>query len=453
MFIPNSSRKRFPYRGATSSSELNDLTDNLVSDIHGLNNQLVSTENRLESVVKILVDENRFLKSQLASIRRSKADESLVRARNGLRVTHSQSMYDLSNVKFFSVANLRPHIDSLYGVATLPSNAIESKFTRTSIYDGGSIVPLSLTVSTTSLFADENTSLPTEHEVDAASVDEGEPSNAFNGVNSSWWIRSVEYPLDSDVNEVQVELIVNVPSQNNIQSNVFTIHPYPVGTVDIMDISFSSDLAGSFYKIPHRDAPTIVNPLTSSTEKIFIFPPRDIDQIRIRLRQRHFIEENGKKVFRYGLQEVGLYLVDFEKTNSSTDFSSWIQQTNSENISMCHEIKAPEGFFFNAINHFSSDPDFTLEDSANRHIVYRIYDDDPTQSAGLEIWNSTNTLPQNMPSTLGSQLAIAGNITSLFVVTSMRFVETIGGSNSPYRANTPPYVNGFTIEYSASPAF
>ena len=156
---------------------------------------------------------------------------------------------------------------------------------------------------------------------------------------------------------------------------------------------------------------------------------------------------------RYGLQEVGLCLVDFEKTNSSTDFSSWIQQTNSENISMCHEIKAPEGFFFNAINHFSSDPDFTLEDSANRHIVYRIYDDDPTQSAGLEIWNSTNTLPQNMPSTLGSQLAIAGNITSLFVVTSMRFVETIGGSNSPYRANTPPYVNGFTIEYSASPAF
>jgi hypothetical protein len=443
----------FPYRGKTSSRKFNDVFDQLVTDVHALSLEAAGNESRLIELAKILVDENRFLKRRIAQLELVKDAENRVRARNNLRLTHHQSMYEVRNLDFFATANLVPLLNPTYGLATLPVNAVENKFVRNSVYSGDVIVPLSLTTTVSSSFANEGTATVSEHEPDSHKVDPGTPENAFNGVNQSYWVRTVEYPADSDVAEVEVELIVTVPSQNNTQSNVLTIHPYPVGGVDITDVSVSADLTSSFTKLNHSEVPTLISPTNNAREQYYLFPAQDVDQVKIRLRQRHFIEEDGKKVFRYGLQEVGLMLVDFEKTNATTAFDAWSQQTNAETVAMAHRLDAPAGSFFTAVHNFSSTPDFTLEDAANRHVIYRIYNDNPVNGSGTEIWNSNQTLPQDQPSSVGSQLAIAGNVTSLYIVTSLRFVETAGGANSPYKANTAPYVKGFTLEYSVSPSF
>jgi hypothetical protein len=443
----------FPQNGPTNSRDLNAFVDQVTKDIHGINLESVTNSNRIEEAFRILIDEIRFLKSKVSQLEKINESFDKVNARNGLRVSNLISMYDTRNLSFFDNQILRPVVDSTYGILHLPVNALEPKFYTNSINTSDTITPLSLTYEVTATFTDEGDVSPTDHEEGAIEVNEGVVTNAFNGINTQYWVRTVEFAADSDVTEVQCELIVNIPNQNNTMSNVMTLHPYPIAGVDVIDISVSSDLAGSFVRLPHNDAPTTNRPLNNCREHKFIFAPMDIDQVRIRLRQKNFTEFDGRKVFRYGLQELGLSLIEFEKTTASLTMANWTAQNDSDNIAAVWKIEAPAGTFFTAINHFSSDPDFSLEQSSNSHILFKIYDGDPTSGSGVEIWNSTKTLPQDQPSNIGAQISLQGNIRIIYVSASLRYVESSGGVNSPFRANTSPYLKGITLEYSLAASF
>jgi len=451
-YQPTTKRQAFPERGASSSRQLNDFVDQAVNDLHGINNLVTANESRVEEVIKILTDESRYLKRRVSQLEAENDARKMINGRNGIRLTHYQSMYDVRNMSFFSNDTfLKPHINTTYGLAYLPSNSSETKFFTNSIYDGSVIVPADLSIEVTDVFIDPGGSTATSHEDGRSKLIEGNPKNAFNGVNNSYWVRTVEFPAESDVTEVQVQVTVTLPSQNNTMSNLMTIHPYPIGGIDIMEISTSPDLTSSFTNISHPDAPTTSTPINNSREKLLIFPPQDIDQVRLKIRQRNFIIENGKKIFRYGLQEIGLWLVDFEKATSRASFDDWIASANNENISFINKVSAPKNTFITALHFFSSDPDITLEDTSDRHVVYRIYDSDPTAGTLVELWNSNQTLPQNQPSSVGSQITLSGTVTDLYVVTSMRYAHSSGGINSPFKSNTSPYVKGFTVEYSVLP--
>jgi hypothetical protein len=443
----------FPQYGPTNSRDLNNFIDQVVKDIHGLNSTTISNEIRIEETFRILVDEILHLKQKVSQLEKINESFDKINARNGLRVSTFISMYDLRNIKYFQNQTLRPVVDSTYGIMHLPVNAVESKFYTSSIFTTDTISPLSLTYSVSSTFTDSGAVSAVDHEEGAIEIDEGIVPNAFNGVNTKYWVRTVEFSAESDVTEVQCELIVNVPNQNNTMSNVLTIHPYPIGNVDIIDISVSSDLSGSFVSLPHPDAPTASKPLNNAREHKFVFSPMDIDQVRIRLRQKNFTNYNGRKVFRYGMQELGLFLIDFEKSTASLTYENWSAQNDADNIVAVWRLDAPAGNFFTAINHFSTEPDFTLEQAANRHFLFKIYDGDPTTGSGVEIWNSNMTLPQNQPSNIGAQISLAGNIKTLYVSASLRYVQSSGGVSSPFRVNTSPYLKGISIEYSLATAF
>jgi hypothetical protein len=450
----NTRRQSYPLRGPTSSKKLNDSNDQIVSDLHGLNNMMSAIESRMEEMFNVLYDESRFLRRRVNSIELLERSRNLINGRNGIRLFHSQTMYDISNLGFFGGdISLRPQVLPIYGLATLPNNAVEQKFFTNSIYNGEVIVPEDLVVEVTNTFIDPGSSTATNHEPGAIEIRPGEPKNAFNGVNRSYWVRTVIYPGDSDVTEVQVQLTVTLPSQNNTLSNIMVIHPYPLGSVDILEISTSPDLTSSFTQLSHKDAPTTQSSINNSRELMYVFQPQDIDQVRIKIRQRNFVLENGKKVFRYGLQELGLALMDFEKQTSRLDLNEWIGQSDVNNISFINEVKAPTNFFFTAVHYFSSDPNIELEEAGDRHVLYRIYDSDPSTSSAMELWNSNEPFPQNMSPSVGQQITLAGTVTSLFVVTSLRYVHTSGGINSPYPTNTAPYVKGFNLEYSVAPMF
>lgn len=444
-------KNRMPLDGPAKSTILNNFMDQVVEDLISIDNRGVSNEVRIEEIVKILKDEVRFLSRKISSIELSEKEKERINARNGIRISYHQSAYNVDNLLFFQNSALRPIIDSTYGIGHLPINDIESKFTSVSLVDGSVIVPASLRYSVSSSFIDEGSVSATDHESGYESLSEGKITNAFNGVNTSYWIRTVEFPADSDVTEVQCELVVTVPSQNNTYSNMLTIHPYPTAGVDVIDISFSSDLTSAWYKLPVINPPSLSNPYNNSREQKFLFASQDIDQIRIRLRQRNFVIENDRKIFRYGLQDVGLYLCDFEKTSSSLSFSDWSSQSDSDKISCVYRIDAPSNNYFTAINYFSSNPDFSLEESSNRHLVFRIYNGNPISGSGIEIWNSTQSLPQNQGSNLANQITLNGLVSSIYVSVSMRHVDSSGGSHSPFAVNSSPWFKGFTIEYSLSP--
>lgn len=452
MYIPNSKRIQFPYNGPTSSADLNDLSDSLTSDIGGLANALNANELDLNEFKKVSFDQIRYLLRKVSELEASNTARNYINGYNNLRLVHHQTAYDTSNLKLFSNVQYAPRVDTTYGVITLPSNLIEPKFYANHITDGQTIVPLSLNTAVSSVFIDEGGSTPVDHEAGNIKVSSGDPTRAFNGINTSYWVRTVEFDGASDVTEVQCEIIVTVPRQNNTVSNTLVVHPYPIGGVDIVDVSYSPDLTSAFIKIPHSEVPYLLSPKNNAREMFFTFPPTDIDQIRIRLRQRNFIEEDGKKVFRYGLQEVGLYLIDYEKGTADLSGSAWTAQNDSSNIACVYKIDAPAGFFFTAINHFTSSPNFALEDASNRHLFFKIYSSDPTLGSATELWNSSKTVPQNQSTSVGSQISLSGNIRTIYVMSAMRYVRTSGGVNSPFRANSAPYLKSFTLEYSVASA-
>lgn len=453
-YTPSTKRKAFPARGPSSSKELNDHVDQVATDINALALEAAQNEADIRDATKTVLDEMRYLHRRVAQLEQDISHQKMINATNGLRTTIHQSMYKVDNLSFLGSNNaLRPIVTPQFGIAHLPSNAVEAKFFSNSIYNGDVITPGSLSVTVTPTFIPEGASESVNHELGAQKVIEGTPRNAFNGNNRSYWVREVEFPASSDVTEVSVELVATLPSQNNTKSNVLTIHPYPLGSVDIIDISTSPDLTSSFTKLQHNDAPSLTSPSNNAQQMKYVFPAQDIDQVRVRLRTRNFVEEDGKKIFRLGLQELGLFLVDFEKSSASLSFTAWTALADEDNISMVHRLDAPSGFFFTAIHHFQSSPDITLENDLNRHVTFRIYNGDPAVGAGSQIWSSNDTYPQSQPDSVGSQLSLAGSASSLYVVTNMRFVETSGGVNSPFPANTSPYLNGFSMEVSLRPSF
>jgi len=107
------------------------------------------------------------------------------------------------------------------------------------------------------------------------------------------------------------------------------------------------------------------------------FAPLEITKLKVTLRQRTPVEWDGYRVFSYGLQELGLQLVEFDHTAYS---KIGPYQSNAA----VFKVHAPEGFTFEQILDFYCDPYY---DTGADHtkIYYHIYVD---ETLTTEVWNS-----------------------------------------------------------------
>lgn len=257
----------------------------------------------------------------------------------------------------------------------------------------------------------------------------GDPYLAFNGNNQTYWIRKVEFPLDSRVDQVEVELVVIVPESVSTDANMIEVSPFPNGSVDITELATASDLGDNFVTVPGFSS------VDNATATRYHFASKTVDQIRIRLRQRNWVEENGKKVFYYGLQELGLKSVDYDKTsNSVNDFGA--------NNSFIMQINAPPGYLFNSIYRIDPSPNFLLEDQNKRHIHIRI--GTTTDFNVGTIWNSDTTYPPQQVTVPIS----ANGVDTLYVFCQLRYVTENGGVLSPFEVGTTPYFRGLGLTYT-----
>jgi len=238
----------------------------------------------------------------------------------------------------------------------------------------------------------------------------------------------VEFPLDSRVDQVEVELTVDLPEGSSSEGNLLEVYPFPNGSVDITSISSAGNVGNSFTAIPGF----------SSVDNIefrrYHFPVQRIERLKLRLRQRNWVEENGKKVFYYGMQEFALKLVDYDKNYSAT-------AAFGQNHTFIAKIDAPAGFGFDRIYKIFPGPDFLLEDTGRRHVRLRIGTD---ETFGSFLWDSdSNTEPQRT----GTSIAI-GSAETIFAAFELKFVTDTGGSLSPFAVGTTPYVKGLGLSYT-----
>jgi len=197
--------------------------------------------------------------------------------------------------------------------------------------------------------------------------------------------------------------------------------------VDITDVAIASTIGTAFSTVS-----TFTEQLDAGATRIF-FPTQQVGMIKVRFRQRYWRQKEGYKVFRYGLEELSLQLVDWDK---SYDGAAAI----TANHTFGYYIDAPAGYKFTLVKDLFSTPDFELETAGSRHIHFKIAAD---VEGSTVFWDSDlNDPPRTTPVT------ITGDRTRLFVLTTMNFVSTSGGASSPFPVGTTPYLNRYAMAYT-----
>lgn len=423
-------RRPARFRGQMISADYNDSQEEIISDIQQLVGAVNSLNTRLSNSILILSNENAYLRRQVSALMSQREySEKLSTKTNGL-VTR---LIDFSTTEGITFPNglddsASAMVAAEYGEVTLPANSIENKFYVTSLSNNKIITPtLNITVSGT---FDKGAGDGITNYERGGHVVEGKVEHAFNGINDQYWTRKVEFPIDSRVDQVECELTVTVPDGTSSNANLIEIVAFPNGAVDITELAIASDLSNNFIRVSGFE------PIDNFISRRYHFPSTIVDQVKIRFRQRNWIEENGKKVFYYGLQELGLKLVDYDK--QFTPGGSF-----GTNNSFILSIPAPQGTLFRNIYSIDPLPNFLLEDTNKRHVHVRLCSS--LDYSNNILWDSDTAYP---PQTTTVPLVV--NTDTLYAFIQMNYVNSTGGLSSPYLVGTTPYLLGLGLTFTLS---
>lgn len=425
-------RRPAPRRGALRSDQYNDFQEEVVADISQLSSAVNSLHSRLQKEMLTIHNENAYLRRQVDALRNQQTYIEQVAGANGFLATR---LIDLSDTKGITFPNdlddtFSPMVSAEFGEATLPANAIENKFYVTSIRTGRIVPPSDLQVTVTGTFDKKDGKGLVNYERGGI-VNPGKPEYAFNGNNQLRWQRRVEFPLDSKVDQVECELTVTVPSGSNTRANLIELYPFPNGSVDIIELATAADLGDTFITVPGFQSSD------NLAVKRWHMSPTVVEQVKVRLRQRNWVEENGKKVFYYGLQELGLKLIDYDK--------SWVPGgAFGTNHTFVVKIPAPAGYAFKDLYRFEPTPNFLLEDMSQRHVHVRLTS--TPDFSGSIFWDSDTNQP---PQFLGSGITLS-NMSTIYAIVQLNFVSSTGGSSSPFLVGTTPHVSSMGLSFTLS---
>lgn len=381
--------------GPASSEDFNDMVAALLKDLTNLASQGNANKVSVENVSRLLFEE--FLNAQNTAAARIED----IRRANYLKAVRSEDVDNFISFRFFrgpeyyvSYENIsaerRARVEPIYGQAILPYNNVVS---RTYAVDPETGDPI-LATGIDAVVTGEGES--------GGEVTEGTPTKAFNGQNRDYWIRKVAFPLEHDVADVAAEIEVSLPDVFAGQANMLTIHPYPLGQLDIEEIKYSVDASDPSISL------TGFTPVRGAGFMRWVFPPLGITKMTIKLRQRNFIEEDGKKVFYLGAQEIGVQLVEFDQTAGET------QRTN--NNSVVAVVEAPEGYYFNLLKRLFTDPDYATALTETGIRLYIFTDEDLTN----QVWSSYDD-----PRLEDAEVDVsAGSYQKLYILVNLQYLDT-----------------------------
>lgn len=429
---PNVQRAPARARGPLSSEDYNNFQDQVFDDINNLSEAVNILSSRLVKALNNTESDTQSIRSRIDNLEEKLIYREFVAGKTGSRVDKYIDFHDSSSITFPSNLNIsrRAEIKSQFGEIYLPANSVENKFYNFSLRTNQIVLAPDFSVSVTNTF-DKLDGNGTRNYENGGDINPGTPEYAFNGINELAWLRSVSFPLESTVEEVECQLTITVPTTVSSQANLLEIVPYPNGSVDLLELSTASDLSSSFISIENFEE---INNINATR---YHFTPRDVEQIRIRLRCRNWRDINGKKVFQYGLQELGLKLVDYVKTlTSDVNFG--------DVVTSVIKIDAPRSHVFNSLFRIDPNPNFFLEDSGNRHVRLRL---SRTQDLSGVLWDSNvHTLPQH---SVNNGFSLGGAAT-IYAIYTLLFVKNSSGYSSPFPVGTTPTVKGLGLYFSAT---
>lgn len=399
MTIPKFRKISVQKHGQIKSLDINSMQDSLEYDISYLYSRSSYLESRIVSAelsrdLTMMAD-----RAIVEHLLKQEEENRLFRAYHGQVVNETKTFRTSRNIFFehptsWSISeDNRLRVDTSLGQVTLPYDSIVSRFY--------SVVPDTRSAIQVS---DVEAELIPIKEPTPLKIVNTDLNSAFNGVNDEFWKREVWFPLHSDVEEVIVDVDVTVPVAIATKSNVIQIRPYPEGTVDIVHILYETSDSDPVFDLTDHAVTSWSGHDIPAYESSGIrghFKPLGIQRLKVRLRQRNFVERNGFKVFVYGLQELGLFLVDFDSDDTNVSASSPINDK-----AMVVKFVSPKGYNFGRITSIVSNP------SVGDDLVMAVYSDFALTN---KLWDSNSPLPQSLSP------IVTGNTNSIYVAVGMGY--------------------------------
>lgn len=415
------------FRGPLSSQEFNNFQDAVVKDITNLSTAVNANAQNILGANHSTALENAYLKRQIEDLR---AALEYREHSFGKQNVKTDKYVDFHNTSGFMFPNTVSHsklcpFKGQFGEVFLPQKTIQNKFYNISLRTNEIAQPDDLSIQVESSFDKLDGRGIIDYER-GGRVIPGTPANAFNGLNESAWLREVSFPIESDVDEVEVQMTVVVPSGVSSQANLMEVVPAPEGSIDIVSISTAPNLNNAFVSIDG------FNEVKNATSKRWHFPPRNVEQVRVVLRTRNWRERNGKKVFTYGLQELNMKLVEYRKEFLESD-------TFGQNPTVIVKIDAPRNHVFSTLFRVDPYPNFLTEDADKRHVRLRL---SRTPDFTSVFWDSGTNIPPQLGTSGGVAMGASG---SIYAIYTLKFVSSSGGTNSPYLVGTTPFLNGLGL--------
>lgn len=357
-FVPKPTSRR----GVSRTSDNNDMIAALTQDVFELTTHTNVNEVGIKDLSRLLFNE--FMNARNTAVRAIEA----TRAAHVTAAIAGETIHNFIDLRTFRGPDYyicfeglptqrRARIEPTYGQAILPYNMYAERMYAVDPETNAVVIP-------------ENLAFDIGDECGSAEVEEGTFRNALNGNNRDYWIRKYTMPIHEDMDSVAATIDITLPRSLIERCNMINLHPAPLGQLDIEELKYSTTAA-----VPTTDLPGFT-PLRCTGFSRWHFQDTAITRLRIKIRQRNFIEEDGKKVFYLGLQEIGVRLISFDKTIGETQ--------PTDNNGFIAVAETPEGYTFDLLKRLVSSPTYSTG-LVDHGISIRIYTDAALTNL---VWNS-----------------------------------------------------------------
>lgn len=333
------------YKGPNSSKAFNERNRAMIQDMNRLYGLLNQNEEDITNNMDIVLRENFFLQNRVSQL----MDD--IQRLNHLLIEQSQEndskihnvlLQNFYNSEFIEngVAGKAANIDRMHGVATPLATNTSSKLSYET--DNGQVIIASgLEVFVREAKDTERNENGVLNYYDVQNVNI-EP--IVDRKESTFWTRSVSFPTKDSVTELFGELHLRLPLEgiNNLYANTLVIHPYPEGSMSILDIQYKG-IGNQWnrlenYPTENIDGEEVPVTIKNARKQFFQFSRTEVTEFRVFYSQPYWFENEGMSTFAYGFQGIDLeYRIYTEKISEFTT----ILDVSNQNLLLA-EIREPE---------------------------------------------------------------------------------------------------------------
>jgi hypothetical protein len=334
----NTENNTIQYNGPVNSSDYNALIEQNYQDLVHLHNRSGVLDQKLSEAFERVIKDHLFISKALADLEdRVRAIEYTSSSPYKKLSIYSYSQLDLGSFASTSFALSTSDalsFDHVYNIITLPK-VDGSSYSKLKFFDtsSGQVIP-----NFTETKIDNNF---ISVDVPGAIVDTTPVFYSIMDRSDAFWKRNVIVDSASATG-AQMYAYFKIPNaySGSDTANYFSLIPYPLFGVDIMSIEYTSvedptlsqndgwtplnfnrlydSQAEAIGKVPPGAWSTTGSDAILNAGPIgFYFPPIKITAIRINMRQRNYIKENGKFVYTYGLSDIDVRSQKFLDTGKT----------------------------------------------------------------------------------------------------------------------------------------